>query len=143
MRQREEIGDEAATTMKSKASVALKNLQSIKDKSIETFITNFASYLLSSEKCPGIRSVTDLNLDVCMSAINDTLLSSIPDQDFQTIKAVTSTLKDLEEQLYDSHEVQVYRKHFTGLIALNECVSNDKLASLPLLLRLTKEPCNL
>ena len=52
-------------------------------------------------------------------------------------------LKELEMHLCETSEVQTYQQNYLTLLALNESIIDDKVTSLPLLLRLTTSSSDL
>jgi len=55
---------------------------------------------------------------------------------------IHSVLQDLELELYDGAVIQSYQEQYETLLALNECVEDDKVASLPLMLKLLATKSN-
>jgi hypothetical protein len=71
-------------------------------------------------------------------AIQAVLVSD--DMTFQSLSATQKVIAELDQHLYDEHEVTIYKQHYLTLLSLDECLAADKLMSLPLILKLATKP---
>ena len=74
-----------------------------------------------------------------MASIQEVLLASQGDLAFETFAFVNNLVRNLEMCLYEDSEAKIYQRHYITLLVLNECMTDDKISSLPLLLKLTNE----
>ena len=104
----------------------------------------FASTLFANKRRLSVVSVTDQTLSKALSGIQDVLLADANQKNAKgSFTTVMHLLKELELYLYESSEVPIYQQHYLTLLALNESIIDDKVASLPLLLRLTTSSSDL
>jgi hypothetical protein len=55
--------------------------------------------------------------------------------DIQNLTQSQRLLDGLEVDLYENYDVERYQNHFITLLALSECIKEDKVQQLPLLLK--------
>lgn len=141
LRNKDIFNESVILQMAKKAQSALLSLQHTKDRSVEEFMAHFASTLFvpnCTDKRKQVQSLNDLTLDQTLASIQEVLLANQGDTvAFETFALTNTITKSLEVHLYEESVARTYQSHYITLLVLNECMTDDKVSSLPLLLRLS------